>query len=816
MHLSLQQVARNAVTGLILIGLTVQPFFCYAYPQYAPKWTKVEQKFLARSGRQSTYPNEYFAAIEVRNNYELGKLTALRFIEWVQNNPNGVVAFTSGYTPEFFIKFLHYYKNNWNNSDVQAEMHSIGIYLKKFPKTSDLKLVQIEELYPIPDKHYKKISNYTIRHYAKELEIKPQNLLLMDIDKKGIIAEKGMKVVFMNGKVDLSIMKRKPTSQVESWQQRAIKEVREFCNEYENKIRAWGGIDFLVVGLSYGGQLGFNEINGRADSKTHIVTLDYKTAAHSAKDFGGIDSARGKIAITIGLGTMTIKPNAVMLILAAGEAKAPIVRDAIELKSNPAYPATILQKYPNSRMYMTDNAASLLEDRQIEDLRFKSKRGWKQKHVEEVIIFVSLAEKKPILALTRDDLKRHARGRLLLDNPPKAFATMLQETHDEIIKRIESGLKLNLGKGSKILHTAPHHEDMVLGYYSLFDKFLNKYKNHFVFFTSGFNSVTDNYVLNTLNRANDWWLDKEKDQIFSKSYERLFNKYKILYHKQDIEQLSTFDTYVAMKSLVNIFGIKDLTELKHSIRWLKDDYFPNKQQGDLDIMPIKSLKGMLRESEAERLMAIKNVSMHNITHLRSKFYSGREFMRTPRYETDVTPFIEVYNKFKPDIILIQDDPDSAPPITNYRVLQIIAQGLRSKDAIQKDNLQIIGYRNIWFRYLLYQPYTANIFVPVSSQMLAAQMRAYNSCFNSQKMSSFPSPFFDGDFAALTDTIQREQLADLKILLGTDYFARNSNAEIRDAAGFIYLNKLELSEFFRRAEDLQPAIDLEEAYIASKK
>lgn len=168
------------------------------------------------------------------------------------------------------------------------------------------------------------------------------------------------------------------------------------------------------------------------------------------------------------------------------------------------------------------------------------------------------------------------------------------------------------------------------------------------------------------------------------------------------------------------------------------------------------------------------------------------------------------------MLTVLDDPDSTPPITNYRVLQIIAQALRSSDVQRNDNLQIIGYRNIWFKYELYDNTSANLLVPVSSQMLASHLMAYNTCFNSQKRSTFPSPFFDGDLAALADTIQREQLAELKILLGTDYFARNPTTEIREAAGFIYLNKMNINELFRNVSDLQPLIDLEESYISGKK
>jgi glucosamine-6-phosphate deaminase len=783
---------------------------------HQPRWTDVENKFLVKSGRQQTYPMEYAAVIEVRNQYELGKLTALRFIEWVQYHPKGVVAFTSGNTPEFFVKFLAFYKNNWHKPQVQAELQSMGINCKNFPDTSNLKLVQIEEIYPMLESHYKKISNYIRRHYVKILNIKPENLLLMDVNATGILAEKGMNVVFMNGKVDLSIVDRKPSSQLESWQQQALSEVGEFCNNYEKKIRAWGGIDFFIGGISYGGPLGFIEPGTPPDLKTHYSKLDYSTAAHAAKDLGGIEHSRGKIAITIGPGTITFKPNAIMIILASGEAKAQVVRDAIENKPTTKYPASLLHKYPNTRFYITDGAAKLLDARYTEDIRFKSKHGWMQKHVEEVIVSVALAEGKKILSLTESDLNKHERGKLLLDSPPKPFTAMLLEVHSDVVKKIEAGLSLTankLGKNNKILHTAPHHDDIMLGYYPLFDSFSSKYKNYFAYFTSGSNSVSDGYILATINRASDWWLDKEHDAILRKSYDKIIARFRGYFVKQDFEQMLMLETTLAMRHLVSIYDIKTIEELKQTIRWLKDDYFPNKQPGDLDVVDIKNLKGMMRESEAERLWSLRNIPLSNIVHLRSKFYSGREFMKTPRFEDDVLPFINLYNKIRPDIITVADDPQSAPPITHYRVLQIIAQGLRSKETSQNTNLKLLGYRNVWFRYRVSE---ANIFVPVSDRRLLGQKRAFHACFSTQKLASFPSPFYDGDFSALTNVIQREQFQDLKTLLGEDYFIKNSNPELKNAAGFVFLNQMALNDFYRRAEDLQPAIDLEEAYIVSKR
>lgn len=773
----------------------------------------VEKKFLEKSGRQSVYPNEYIAAIEVRNHYELGKLTALKFLEWVQHNPNGVVAFTSGATPEFFVKFLYYYKNNWHQPKVQAELHSVNIKCKNFPNTTNLRLVQIEEIYPLSDKHYKKISNYTLRHYIKILGIKKSNTLLIDANSKGILAEKGMNVVFMNGKVDLSIMKRKATSQLDSWQQQAIKELRVFCDEYENKIKKWGGIDFFVGGISYNNSLGFNVPGLSADSKTHFVQLDYKTAAHTAKDLGGIENARGKIAITIGLGTLAINPNAEIIIMAAGEAKAMSVHDSMQHKSDPNYPASMLQRFPNSKFYLTAGAAKNLDDRETEDIRFKSKHGWQEKHVDKVITDIALAEKKAILALTESDLRRYERGRILLDNPLKPLAAMLQEVHAGVVKKIESGLKLSNKKTNKILHTSPHHDDIFLGYYPLFDVLAYKYQNNFIYFTSGFNSVSDNYILTVLNRASDWWLDKERDAILNKSYDKVIKKFRSYVFRQDISQMNMLETTLALKSLASIYKVKNMDELKHIIRWLKDDYFPSKQAGDKDVSEIRKFKGMIRESEADCLLSLLNIPNENILHLRSNFYSSNEFMKTPRYETDVLPFIKAYNNTKPNIITVADDPQGSPVQTNYKVLQIIAQGLRSKDIVANDNLEVWGYRNIWFRYEVSE---ANVFIPVSEHMLALQRRAFAACFNTQKQASFPSPFSDGDFASLTIMIQRQQYNELKILLGSEYFANNPINELKNASGFILLNKMSLNQFFRRAEDLQPAIELEESYISSRK
>ncbi|HQU73511.1 MAG TPA: hypothetical protein PLG66_14505, partial [Calditrichia bacterium] len=65
----------------------------------------VEQKWLSGSGFPLRFdPEEKTGIIQVDNFPQLGKLAALRFLEWAQNNPGGVISLPTGKTPEHFIR----------------------------------------------------------------------------------------------------------------------------------------------------------------------------------------------------------------------------------------------------------------------------------------------------------------------------------------------------------------------------------------------------------------------------------------------------------------------------------------------------------------------------------------------------------------------------------------------------------------------------------------------------------------------------------------------------------------------------------------
>ncbi len=109
-----------------------------------PLPSAVESHFLEQSGRKPRYePTERATVIEVANFPSLGRLTALRFLEWVQDNPNGVVSLPTGKTPEYFLKWTKHYLSGWAKKEVKDELAAVGIDTSRKPELKGLHFVQI-------------------------------------------------------------------------------------------------------------------------------------------------------------------------------------------------------------------------------------------------------------------------------------------------------------------------------------------------------------------------------------------------------------------------------------------------------------------------------------------------------------------------------------------------------------------------------------------------------------------------------------------------------------------------------------------------
>jgi len=136
--------------------------------------------------------------------------------------------------------------------------------------------------------------------------------------------------VFPNGTIDLTLRYRDPRSELEKAQQNSIYLIDQWCTEYEEKIRAMGGIGFFLGGIGPDGHIAFNVRGSDHNSTTRLMETNFETQAAAATDLGGIEISKNRLVITIGLATITFNEDAVVIITAAGEAKATIVKHSLE------------------------------------------------------------------------------------------------------------------------------------------------------------------------------------------------------------------------------------------------------------------------------------------------------------------------------------------------------------------------------------------------------------------------------------------------------------------------------------------------------
>jgi glucosamine-6-phosphate deaminase len=113
--------------------------------------------------------------------------------------------------------------------------------------------------------------------------------------------------------------------------------------EYEQTIRAAGGIDLLVLGIGLNGHIAFNEPGAELTSRTRIVDLAPETVAPVRR------------GITMGIATILEARR--ILLLASGSSKREILRRALEGPVQESLPASALQLHP-ALTVIVDKAAS--------------------------------------------------------------------------------------------------------------------------------------------------------------------------------------------------------------------------------------------------------------------------------------------------------------------------------------------------------------------------------------------------------------------------------------------------------------------------
>jgi glucosamine-6-phosphate deaminase len=537
-------------------------------------------------------------------------------------------------------------------------------------------------------------------------------------------------------------------------------------------------------------------------SHTRLTNINYETQAAAAADLGGIELVRKKAVITIGLHTITYNPDAVAIVIAAGQSKSEQVFHAVEKDPSIAFPATCLQKLRNARFFITRSAATMLSLSEENIKKLYNEQKLPPNYVEKLLLDGADRSRLSLIEASRADL-----GKKPIDVPEWKIACEISgKSLDKLSEEVYQGLSSKLQHGlivpdnQRILHTAPHHDDIELAYFPLLHHLVRSpnNENYFVYCTSGFTAVTNFYVIERLedlrNLISSGLIADAADTDHLSDYA----------NAQD--DITGYLNGIALQDteLQNFHISRRLTRLFMNHLQVKDLKKVGKYAGELiaqlkGIEPGRSepsifhlIKGWLREYEAELVWAYFGIDMDHVSHLRLPFYSANIFPEYPNYELDVLPIVQLLEKIKPSIITLALDPEGSGPDTHYKTLIALSDAIDKYAAGRPEmNLRIWGYRNIWSRYRLDE---VNTVIPTSLNSFAVLHNMFTSCFLSQKSASFPSFELDGTFSELAQKIWVEQHNHLVELMGQEYFYDSPNPLLRRSYGAIYLKDMSYREF----------------------
>lgn len=146
------------------------------------------------------------------------------------------------------------------------------------------------------------------------------------------------------------------------------------CADYEEAIRAAGGIDLQILGIGTDGHIGFNEPGSSLASRTRIKTLTQQTRMDNARFFDGDVDKVPTHCLTQGLGTIMDARH--LVLVATGSNKAEAVHHLAEGAVSAMWPATVMQHHPHATVLIDDAAARRLQLADYYRETYLSKPDW--------------------------------------------------------------------------------------------------------------------------------------------------------------------------------------------------------------------------------------------------------------------------------------------------------------------------------------------------------------------------------------------------------------------------------------------------------
>ena len=424
---------------------------------------------------------------------------------------------------------------------------------------------------------------------------------------------------------------------------------------------------------------------------------------------------------------------------------------------------------------------------------------WSFEKTERAVLGLCKVLNRYAHRLTLEDLKNDERCARI----PDLSLQVVQQVIDDVEAKLLRGVTPL--DHEVIYHTGPHHDDIMLGIMPFINRQLRSPNNdvHFAIMTSGYHSVTDEFLKEALRDTLDLMRDGLIQMVnypdfFEKGY--LFKYEKDIHHyldnvaRRNPREMRRGFCHRILRDAVEIWHLKSVGEVESRF----EEEIRNLDEGRPNSPEIQKLKGEVREFEEELVWAYAGTSLNNIHHLRLGFYSHTEDF--PNRERDVEPVLRQLRELKPTVITVAMDYEGLGPNTHFKVMMAIAEAVRLwSEETDLSRLKIFGYRNVWSTF---HPAEANVYVPVSLNAFAVFEKAFKDSYLTQVKAEFPNPDFDGPFSELAESIWVKQLKDVQLILGKDYFYENPHPLIRATHGLLFLKQMNATDFLNYCDHLK--------------
>ncbi len=457
--------------------------------------------------------------------------------------------------------------------------------------------------------------------------------------------------------------------------------VNAYCQDYERKIQEAGGLDLQILGIGRTGHIGFNEPGSGITSRTRLVTLDHITIVDAASDFFGEENVPRK-AITMGVGTILEARR--IILMAWGENKAEIVRQAVEGPIRDSVPATYLQRHPNVAVIL--DQASSAELTRVKTPWLLGEVAWNDELIRKAVIWLSLHLKKPVLKLTNRDYSDNGMGDLVTEYDTAYNLNLRVFNHLQHTITGWPGGKPNADDThrperarpahKRVLIFSPHPDDDVISMGGTFIRLHDQgHDVHVAYQTSGNIAVFDDDVVRFADFVNEF------NQAF----------------------LTCEDEAAQM-----------FRQVRRALE--------NKKPGELDRPEVLKMKALIRRGEAKAACRYVGIPDANVHFLDLPFYETGLVKKKDLSEEDIAIIVELLRRIQPHQIFAAGDL-SDPHGTHRVCLQAIFRALdrckAEKDA-WIDDCWLWLYRGAWQEWSIHE---IDMAVPLSPDELMRKRRA---------------------------------------------------------------------------------------------